>query len=150
MGAFRARKIMASLMCRSFGQIARRVALIPSARTCLEAPPLQPQKGKVVEKDASMPDAIGHTVGPERWEILSRTSKSNTDPYEMNIGEMRESTITSPNLIPTTEDSRIVGCICEEDSLAVNWMYLYKGETKRCECGHWFRLMPVETAKYAE
>jgi len=150
MGLSGQENIMASLMCRSFGQIARRVALIPSARTCLEAPPIQPQKGKVVDKGASMPDQMGHTVGPERWELLSRTSKSNADPYEMNISEMRDSSITDPILIPSTEENRIIGCICEEDALAVNWMYLYKGETKRCECGHWFRIMPVESAKYAE
>lgn len=141
---------MASLMCRSLGQIARRAALIPSARTCFEAPPIDPLKGKVVKKEASMPDMAGHTVGPERWEVLSRTTKSNVDPFEFNIAEMQPSTIEKPNLVPSTEDTRIIGCICEEDSLAVTWLYLHQGETKRCECGHWFRLEPVNSNEYAK
>ncbi|ELT99102.1 hypothetical protein CAPTEDRAFT_20548 [Capitella teleta] len=138
---------MASLLCRGLGQVARRTALISSARTCFEAPPVDPLKGKSASKDRSMPDGLGHTVGPERWELLTR-SKGNTDPYEMNISEIKESSRDNPNLVPCTIETRIVGCICEEDSLTVNWMYLHQGESKRCECGHWFKLVPVDTSKY--
>jgi hypothetical protein len=59
-----------------------------------------------------MPDTFGHAVGHERWELLTR-SKGNTDPYEMNITEIKESTRENPNLVPCTIETRIVGCICE-------------------------------------
>ena len=46
-GSFRAVKKMASvLLCRGLGQVARRTALVSSARTCFVAPPVDPLKGK--------------------------------------------------------------------------------------------------------
>jgi cytochrome c oxidase subunit 5b len=29
----------------------------------------------------------------------------------------------------------------EEEQTYVNWMWLYQGHPKRCECGHWFKLV---------
>lgn len=49
-------------------------------------------------------------------------------------------TKTDPNLIPSSFESRLVGCICSEDSNTVLWMWLHQDEPKRCMCGHWFRL----------
>lgn len=40
---------MASLLCRGFGQVARRTALVSSARSCFGAPPVDPMKGKAGE-----------------------------------------------------------------------------------------------------
>ena len=37
----------------------------------------------------------------------------------------------------------------EEDSLAIQWMFLHKGEPKRCGCGNWFKLTELDTSKYA-
>ena len=36
----------------------------------------------------------------------------------------------------------------EEDSLAIRWMWLHHGESKRCECGHWYKLVEVEPKDY--
>ena len=47
----------------------------------------------------------------------------------------------SPNTVPSVCDFRVVGCVCEEDATAISWMWLYKGEPKRCECGYWFKLV---------
>lgn len=43
-------------------------------------------------------------------------------------------------MIPSAYDSRIVGCICEEDAGTIVWMWLHKGEPKKCQCGYWFQL----------
>lgn len=29
----------------------------------------------------------------------------------------------------------------EEEQTYVQWMWLYQGSPKRCECGHWFKLV---------
>jgi len=36
----------------------------------------------------------------------------------------------------------------EEDSVSISWMFLYKGEPKRCECGNWFKLVELDPADY--
>lgn len=45
-----------------------------------------------------------------------------------------------PNMIPSAFESRMVGCICEEDSATIEWMWLKQGEAKKCQCGFWFKL----------
>jgi len=30
------------------------------------------------------------------------------------------------------------------DSLVIKWMRLELGETQQCDCGHWFKLVPLE------
>jgi len=35
----------------------------------------------------------------------------------------------------------------EEDSVSINWMFLYKGEAKRCQCGNWFKLVELDASK---
>lgn len=53
-----------------------------------------------------------------------------------------------PCEVPTFENSRLVGCICEEDASNVNYFWVHLGEQKRCECGHWFKA--VEAPDYAK
>ena len=49
-------------------------------------------------------------------------------------------TKAEPTLIPSFHDVRMVGCVCHDDAFFVNYMWLHKGEPKRCECGNWFKL----------
>jgi cytochrome c oxidase subunit 5b len=62
------------------------------------------------------------------------------DPYGLAI-KRGPGTNDEPNLIPSAYDSRIVGCICEDESSHINWMWLYKGTQTRCSCGFWFKLV---------
>ncbi len=34
----------------------------------------------------------------------------------------------------------MVGCVCHDDAFYVSYMWLHKGEPRRCECGNWFKL----------
>jgi len=110
-------------------------------------PVVDPQKGKVVSDKVDMPDTLGHSVGPERWELLARLA-GNEDPFEMNIKKRAKGTFEEPTLIPSMYEKRLVGCICEEDAISINWMFIFKGEPKRCHCGNWYKLVDLDTSKF--
>merc|ERR1711976_974567 len=126
---------MASLLVRSVLGVSRRSALLTCTRAMSDMPHIDPQKGKVESDKASMPDTLGHSVGPERFELLARVA-GNEDPFEFNVKKRAAGTKDEPTLIPSMFDKRLVGCICEEDAVTINWMFLHKGEQKRCGCGH--------------
>lgn len=50
-----------------------------------------------------------------------------------------EGTKDNPNIVPAFEAKRLVGCVCEEDSNSVRYMWVHKTEPKRCSCGYWFK-----------
>jgi cytochrome c oxidase subunit 5b len=96
-----------------------------------------------------MPDTLGHAVGPERWELLARLA-GNEDPFEMNVKKRTKGTLNDPTLIPSMYEKRLVGCVCEEDAISIQWMFLNKGEPKRCACGNWFKLVELDTSKFGQ
>merc|ERR1711946_30795 len=81
-----------------------------------------------------------HVTGLEKRELEALQS-GRDDPYEMKVYKRVAGTAASPNLVPSVADFRVIGCVCEEDATAISWMWLYKGEPKRCECGYWFKLV---------
>ncbi|XP_018332360.1 cytochrome c oxidase subunit 5B, mitochondrial-like [Agrilus planipennis] len=88
----------------------------------------------------TMGDPIEHATGLEKRELLARIA-GNEDPYASSIRKRGPGTKNQPNEVPSAFDSRIIGCVCEEDSTSINWMWVHKGHPKRCECGHWFNLV---------
>ena len=52
----------------------------------------------------------------------------------------RDTTKDDPILIPSAFDSRLIGCICEEEQTHICWMWVHEGNPRRCECGYWFKL----------
>lgn len=94
----------------------------------------------------------------------------NDNPFDMRVYKRGPGTKDKPNMIPSGEPKRIVGCICalaniylklsrmhsfiylnccgsftgEEDATSVQWMWLHEGEMKRCQCGYWFKLFQAE------
>lgn len=87
-----------------------------------------------------MGDPIEHATGLEKRELLAKLA-GNDDPFNIKAIKRGPGTRDNPTQIPSAFESRLVGCICEEDSTAITWMWLFKGEPKRCECGHWFCLV---------
>lgn len=78
-------------------------------------------------------------------------SKGFNDPYDMEPLKMRkDSTKENPNVVLTLEDHRIVGCICTEEQHHTKYMHIALGETKRCECGHWFTCKERELPDLSE
>ncbi|RLU25318.1 hypothetical protein DMN91_001474 [Ooceraea biroi] len=85
-------------------------------------------------------DSLDHATGLEKREMLAYMA-GNDDPYNMTIKRRLDNTKENPNLVYSAFDSRMMGCICDEDAMHVNWMWLHKGPPRRCECGHWFKLV---------
>lgn len=82
--------------------------------------------------------------GAEKFEIAMK-SKGYDDPYDMEpLKRKAVSSKVDPNIVQTLADQRVVGCICEADTHHINFMWISKGETKRCECGHWFKCVERE------
>ncbi|XP_020289735.1 cytochrome c oxidase subunit 5B, mitochondrial-like [Pseudomyrmex gracilis] len=85
-------------------------------------------------------DPLDHATGLEKREMLARLA-GNEDPYNITIKRRPVSTKENPNVVYSAFESRMMGCICDEDTLHVNWMWLHQGPPRRCECGHWFKLV---------
>ncbi|XP_059618474.1 cytochrome c oxidase subunit 5B, mitochondrial-like [Phlebotomus argentipes] len=115
---------MASNFCVKF--------LLPAARRSVTYTPVRFCK--------MMSDPLEHATGLEKRELLAKAA-GNENPFDMRVIKRNAGTKDQPNLIPSAFDARLVGCICEEDQTFVQWMWVYQGEPKRCECGHWFKLV---------
>ncbi|XP_023015501.1 cytochrome c oxidase subunit 5B, mitochondrial [Leptinotarsa decemlineata] len=87
-----------------------------------------------------MGDPLEHATGLEKRELLAKVA-GNEDPFDVKVLKRGAGTKAQPNEIPSAFEARLVGCICEEDATCITWMWLHKGEPKRCECGHWFNLV---------
>ncbi|XP_044742282.1 cytochrome c oxidase subunit 5B, mitochondrial-like [Chrysoperla carnea] len=90
--------------------------------------------------DKPLADPVEHATGIEKREILAKIS-GNDDPFDMKVIKRVDGGKSNPTLIPSAFDARIVGCVCEEDATSVTWMWLHKGQPKRCECGYWYKLV---------
>lgn len=90
--------------------------------------------------DRMMADPLEHATGLEKKELLA-LERGDDDPFNMKVVKKAAGTRESPTLIPSCFDARIVGCICEEHSTSISWLWLHKGHPRRCECGHWYKLI---------
>ncbi|KAL8588996.1 hypothetical protein ACOMHN_047977 [Nucella lapillus] len=134
---------MATTLLRTTAGVVRRTVAYTSVRASSGGgPPIDHQKGKIASDKVTMPDTLGHSVGIERYELLAKLA-GNEDPFEMNVKKRAKGTVDEPTLIPSLYEKRLVGCICEEDAVSINWLHLHKGEPRRCECGFWFKLVDL-------
>ncbi|KAJ0171361.1 hypothetical protein K1T71_012911 [Dendrolimus kikuchii] len=90
--------------------------------------------------DKMLPDPLEHATGLERKELLAMQA-GNDDPFNLKVLKKAAGTRDNPTLVPSCFDARIVGCICEEHATAVTWLWLHKDHPRRCECGHWYKLV---------
>ncbi|OXA63807.1 cytochrome c oxidase subunit 5B, mitochondrial [Folsomia candida] len=123
------------------GVIARTAATLARARPPFAASSLHTSSVRAADK--LMPDPLDHATGLERKE-LEAIARGNDDPFMMKVLKRAAGTKDQPTLIPSFHAERLVGCVCHEDAFYINYMWLYKGEPKRCECGYWFKLTKAE------
>merc|ERR1712200_387123 len=93
--------------------------------------------------EVSMADGLGHAVGLDRIEQLAH-EYGDDDPFEMKPIKRAKGTFEEPTVISSQFEKRLVGCVCEEDALTIQWLTVYKGEPKRCKCGYWFKLIDAQ------
>ncbi|KAG8191148.1 hypothetical protein JTE90_016661 [Oedothorax gibbosus] len=96
-----------------------------------------------VPAEKKLPHYIEHSTGLERKELLARAA-GNDDPFSMNVQKRGPGTKDNPNLVPSYESKRIIGCICEEEATSINWMWVHQDEMRRCYCGHYFKLVEAK------
>merc|ERR1712110_477216 len=93
----------------------------------------------VSRKGTKMNDPIDHATGLEKYELLAEQA-GNDDPFFMKSQERGPGTKEDPNIIDAMDVFRMIGCVCHSDDTNVKWMWLYKDQPKRCQCGYWFKL----------
>merc|ERR1712189_74633 len=71
---------------------------------------------------------------------------ANDNPFDSYVlkPESRGLFKSSPILIPSTKQSRMVGCCCEDDYRDIVWFELHKGNTQQCDCGNYFKLIDYD------
>ncbi|XP_033738953.1 cytochrome c oxidase subunit 5B, mitochondrial-like [Pecten maximus] len=149
---------MAAALCRTFVGLTRRAVLPYQARAYGSKadggrdigisgmhsifPPEESHEGKIETPDSLMPSNLGHMLGEERDEILTELAgaKDHFDFDGVRVNE-REGTRDAPIIVRSESDNRIVGCLCDDEQVHINYMVLTSGAPKRCMCGFWYKLV---------
>ncbi|KPP76570.1 cytochrome c oxidase subunit vb-like [Scleropages formosus] len=64
------------------------------------------------------------------------------DPYSILKPKSYAGTKDDPHIVPSINDKRLVGCLCEEDNTAIVWFWLHEGNAQRCPaCGSYYQLV---------
>ncbi|KAJ7324275.1 hypothetical protein JRQ81_017295 [Phrynocephalus forsythii] len=93
------------------------------------------------KSDGGVPTDEEQATGLER-KILE-ADRRGEDPYSCYAPKKYAGTKEDPHLVPSTEDMRFVGCVCDEDTTYINWFWVIKGKVHRCwECGAHYKLVP--------
>ncbi|KAL7670602.1 hypothetical protein ACOME3_005538 [Neoechinorhynchus agilis] len=78
--------------------------------------------------------------GMARLDVALRLRGIANPMRPIQIKRKAISTREDPNVVTSFHDESVLGCVCEEEQCHVKYMKIYRGETKRCYCAHWFRL----------
>ncbi|XP_075249665.1 cytochrome c oxidase subunit 5B, mitochondrial-like [Convolutriloba macropyga] len=121
---------------RVLSGIARRTTLAPVTMTSRAA--MSVYKGGVPTKDEA-------ATGKERVQ-LEAFKAGVEDPWDREAHYLADypegtgMTKAKPIEVPSSFDRRIIACSCEISENFISYMWLYKGEPRRCPCGVWFEL----------
>ncbi|KAK7149077.1 hypothetical protein R3I93_013167 [Phoxinus phoxinus] len=71
--------------------------------------------------------------------------KKGQDPYSILKPKEYAGSKDDPHIVPSINNKRLVGCICEEDNTAIVWFWLHEGTSQRCpSCGSHYQLVHHE------
>merc|ERR1711951_19119 len=90
--------------------------------------------------NVKMPHFLEHAVGVEKWEKIAKIAGCD-DVWGMGPMELGPGTKEEPTLVPSVYNKRLIGHQCEDDQTYLTYFYVYKGFPKRCQCGHWFKVV---------
>ncbi|XP_026079180.1 cytochrome c oxidase subunit 5B2 [Carassius auratus] len=76
---------------------------------------------------------------------ILQAMKKGQDPYSILKPKEYTGTRDDPHIVPSINNKRLVGCLCEEDNTAVVWFWLHEGNPQRCpSCGSHYKLVHHE------
>ncbi|XP_028031125.1 cytochrome c oxidase subunit 5B, mitochondrial-like [Bombyx mandarina] len=87
-------------------------------------------------------DPLDLLTGIEKRELLAHLA-GDCDPFRILSIKKGPGTRERPNLIPSSNSSRLICCHCTESDNHLKFMWLHQGDPKRCGCGYWFELCPI-------
>lgn len=110
--------------------------------------PANPNDPPIPAEKVNFPDVTDHATGEEKLFLLA-FENGILDPY-CNLPTERNGRGTKDNPVPVESFApwRTVACICENTQTYLKYTRLYMGEPKRCQCGHWMKL--VEAPRFWE
>lgn len=110
--------------------------------------PANPEEPPIDADHVNFPDIVEQTTGEGKLLLLA-FENGIYDPY-CNLPTERNGRGTKDNPIPIESfiNERTIACVCEETQNHVKYTTIYKNEPKRCQCGHWLKL--VEAPKFWE
>lgn len=110
--------------------------------------PADPNADPIPASKVNFPDVTESATGEYKLFLLA-FENGFLDPYsQLPIERKGRGTKDNPIPIESFIDERIVGCVCEESQSFIRYSVVYKGEPKRCACGHWMKL--VEAPRFWE
>ena len=106
------------------------------------------EEGPIPVDKVLFPDITEKATGEHKLLLLA-FENGFLDPY-CNLPTERNGRGTKDNPVKVESfiNERLVACVCEETQTYVKYTHVYKGEPKRCQCGHWLEL--VEAPKFWE
>lgn len=102
--------------------------------------PADPNEPPIPADKINLPDVTDWATGEEKLFLLA-FENGILDPY-CNLPVVRDNTNgtkENPIIVESFFDERMVACNCESAQTFVRYMTVYKGEPKRCQCGHWIK-----------
>lgn len=103
---------------------------------------VDPTKPGIPMKDIKFANHVDRATGEEKLLLLA-FENGIIDPY-CNLPVQRtkgQGTKDNPVKVESFFEDRIIACICEPSKNSHRYTTLYKGEKKRCQCGHWLELV---------
>ncbi|XP_039278104.1 cytochrome c oxidase subunit 5B, mitochondrial isoform X2 [Nilaparvata lugens] len=116
---------MASFLVRNALNITRRGLFTSSVRSAI------PEE---------FPDTMKVITGLEKKEIEANMAGKDERFDVQTFKRPEETSVESPIAIRSAYTSRVIGCICSDESTAIQWMWLKRGAPQQCACGHYFQL----------
>jgi len=106
----------------------------------------QDQKGIVVsdKADKAVTKQYRERIGMVEKSTKLAKQAVNDNPFGTFITKpevVAGTTEGFPIIVPSINDSRIVGCGCQHDYGEIVWFELKKGPPQKCDCGYYYQLL---------
>lgn len=103
--------------------------------------PADPSQPAIPADEVNFPNIVDRATGEEKLLLLA-FENGVLDPYcNLPIERRGRGSRDNPVKVESFFDERIVACVCEPMQNSHRFSVYYKGEPKRCQCGHWIEVV---------